>query len=41
MSFEHVIYGVPNSSCIRINNNKVEMIGKVYEFNNGNVIEYN
>jgi len=41
MSFEHVIYGVPNSSCIRINNNKVEMIGKVYEFNNGNVLEYN
>ena len=41
MSFEHVIYGVPNSSCIRINNNKVEMIGKVYEFNNGNMVEHN
>ena len=41
MSFEHVIYGVPNSSCIRISNNNVEMVGKIYEFNNGNVIEYN
>ena len=41
MSFEHVIYGVPNSSCIRINNNSVEMIGKVYEFNNGNMVEHN
>ena len=41
MSFEHVIYGIPNSSCIRINNNNVEMIGKVYEFNNGKMIEHN
>ena len=41
MSFEQVIYGVPNSSCIRISNNNVEMVGKIYEFNNGNVIEYN
>lgn len=41
MSFEHVIYGVPNSSCIKVSNGNIEMIGKVYEFNNGNVIEYN
>lgn len=41
MSFEHIIYGVPNSSCIRISNNNVEMIGKIYEFNNGNVIKHN
>ena len=41
MSFEHVIYGIPNSSCIRINNNNVEMICKVYEFNNGKMIEHN
>lgn len=41
MSFERVIYGVPHSSCIRINNNNVEMIGKIYEFNNGNIIEHN
>lgn len=41
MSVEHVIYGIPNSSCIRINNNNVEMIGKVYEFNNGKMIEHN
>ena len=41
MSFEHVIYGVPNSSCIKVSDGNIEMIGKVYEFNNGNVIEYN
>lgn len=41
MSFEHVIYGVPNSSCIKVSDDNIEMIGKVYEFNNGNVIEYN
>lgn len=41
MSFEHIVYGVPNSSCIKISNNNVEMIGKVYEFNNGNVIKHN
>lgn len=41
MSFEHVIYGIPNSSCIRIDNNSVEMIGKVYEFDNGKMIEHN
>lgn len=36
-----VIYGVPNSSCIKVSDGNIEMIGKVYEFNNGNVIEYN
>ena len=41
MSFEHVIYGVPNSSCIKVSDGNIEMIGKVYELNNGNVIEYN
>lgn len=41
MSFEHIVYGVPNSSCIKISNNNVEMIGKIYEFNNGNVIKHN
>lgn len=41
MSFEHVIYGIPNSSCIKINNQKMKMIGKVYKFKSGNIIEYN
>ena len=41
MSFEHVIYGVPNSSCIKVSDGNVEMIGKVYEFNNGNMVEHN
>ncbi len=40
MSFKHVIYGVPNSSCIKICNKKIDMIGKIYEFNNGNMIEH-
>lgn len=40
MSFKHVIYGVPNSSCIKIYNKKIDMIGKIYEFNNGNMIEH-
>lgn len=41
MLFEHIVYGVPNSSCIKISNNNVEMIGKIYEFNNGNMIKHN
>lgn len=41
MSFKHIIYGVPNSSCIKVSDGNIEMIGKVYEFNNGNMVEHN
>lgn len=41
MSFKHIIYGVPNSSCIKVSDGNIEIIGKVYEFNNGNMVEHN
>ena len=35
MSLEHMIYGVPNSSCIKFENNNLTLIGNIYKFKNG------
>lgn len=40
MSLKHVIYGVSNSSCIKITNGTIKMIGKIYIFKDGNIEEY-
>lgn len=41
MSYEHQIYGVPNASCITLENNNIEMIGKIYVFNKGKMVIFN
>ena len=38
MSVIHKIYGIPNDSCIKISNNRIEYIGKIYIFENGEMI---
>ena len=38
MSYNHLIYGVPNDSCIKANNDNLKFIGKIYTFKNGNMI---
>ena len=37
MSSNHMIYGVPNDAGIKIINNKLKLIGKIYIFEDGNL----